>query len=150
MGQLAYFIEFLTLTGLWSGWQDRCPLSCTSPNAPSKADVLGMWMLSILSGHRRCSHVTTICCDGVDPPLFGMDKVISEEALRRALSAIPEGEGVGWLDGHLCDSAAPLLDVPWISDIDKTIKPLYGQQEGRWCRPTRRNRGVLRTVTTPT
>lgn len=27
MGQLAYFIEFLTLTGLWSGWQERCPLS---------------------------------------------------------------------------------------------------------------------------
>jgi hypothetical protein len=50
MGQLAYFIEFLTLTGLWSGWQERCPLSYTSPNAPSKADVLGTWMLSILSG----------------------------------------------------------------------------------------------------
>ncbi len=27
MGQLAYFIEFLTLTGLWRSWQDRCPLS---------------------------------------------------------------------------------------------------------------------------
>ena len=40
MGQLAYFIEFLTLTGLWAGWQDRCPLSYTSPNAPSKAEVL--------------------------------------------------------------------------------------------------------------
>ena len=47
MGQLAYFIEFLTLTGLWSGWQDRCPLAYTSPNAPGKADVLGTWMLSI-------------------------------------------------------------------------------------------------------
>ena len=37
MGQLAYFIEFLTLTGLCSEWQDRCPLSYVSPNAPSKA-----------------------------------------------------------------------------------------------------------------
>ena len=26
MGQLAYFIEFLTLTGLWSRWRDSCPL----------------------------------------------------------------------------------------------------------------------------
>ena len=60
MGQLAYFVEFLTLTGLWSGWQARCPLSYTSPCAPGKADVLGTWMLSILSGHRRYSHVTTI------------------------------------------------------------------------------------------
>ena len=80
MGQLAYFIEFLTLTGLWLGWQEGCPLSYTSPNAPSKVDVLGTWMLSILSGHRRYSHVTTIRCDGVNPPLLGMNKVISEDA----------------------------------------------------------------------
>lgn len=130
MGQLAYFIEFLTLTGLWSGWQQRCPLSYTSPNAPSKADVLGTWMLSVLSGHRRYSHVTTIRCDGVNPGLLGMNKVISEDALRRALLAIPEPEGVAWLDTHLHESTAPLLDVPWILDIDTTIKPLYGEQEG--------------------
>lgn len=72
MGQLAYFIEFLTLSGRWSGWRDRCPLSYTSPNAPSKADVLGTWMLSILWGHRRYSHVTTIRCDGVNPALLAM------------------------------------------------------------------------------
>ena len=130
MGQLAYFIEFLNLAGLWSGWQARCPLSYASPNAPSKADVLGTWMLSILSGHRRYTHVTTIRCDGVNPGLLGMSKVISEDALRRALMAIPEDEGVRWLDTHLRDSTAPLLDVPWILDIDTTIKPLYGKQEG--------------------
>jgi len=129
MGQLAYFIEFLTLTGLWSGWQERCPLSYTSPNAPSKADVLGTWMLSVLCGHRRYSHVTAIRCDGVNPGLLGMNKVISEDALRRALLAIPEEAGVSWLDRHLKESTAPLLDVPWILDIDTTIKPLYGKQE---------------------
>lgn len=26
VGQLAYFIEFLTLTGLWTRWQETCPL----------------------------------------------------------------------------------------------------------------------------
>ena len=67
MGQLAFFIEFLTLTGLWSSWQEGCPLGYTSPNAPSKAEVLGTWMLSILSGHRSYSHVTAIRCDGVNP-----------------------------------------------------------------------------------
>jgi hypothetical protein len=40
MGQLAYFIEFLGLTGLWSRWRDTCPLSYASANAPSKADAL--------------------------------------------------------------------------------------------------------------
>ena len=130
MGQLAYFIEFLGLTGLWSRWQETCPLSYVSPNAPSKADVLGTWMLSALSGHKRYSHVTTIRCDGVNPGLLGMNKVISEDALRRALTAIPEAEGVSWLDNHLGESVAPLLEAPWILDIDTTIKPLYGKQEG--------------------
>src|SRR3990167_7522862 len=67
MGQLAYFIEFLTLTGLWSRWQESCPLAYVSPNAPTKAEVLGTWMVSGLSGHKRDSHVTTLRCDGVNP-----------------------------------------------------------------------------------
>ena len=130
MGQLAYFIEFLTLTELWSRWQAGCPLPYTSPNAPTKAEVLGTWLLSVLSGHKRYSHVTAIRCDGVNPGLLGMKKVISEDALRRALAAIPEAEGMAWLDGHLNESVALLLDAPWILDIDTTVKPLYGKQEG--------------------
>ena len=41
MGQLAYFIELPTLTGLWSRWQEGFPLPYVSPNAPTKAEVLG-------------------------------------------------------------------------------------------------------------
>jgi hypothetical protein len=130
MGQLAYFIEFLNLTGLWSRWLEDCPLTYTSPNAPSKAEVLGTWLLSMLAGHRRYSHVTTIRCDGINPGLLGMRKVISEDALRNALKRIPEAEGTAWLDTHLADSVAPLLDAAWILDTDTTIKPLYGHQEG--------------------
>jgi hypothetical protein len=130
MGQLAYFIEFLTLTGLWSRWQESCPLVYASPNAPSKAEVLGTWLLSILSGHKRYTHVTAIRCDGVNPGLLGMDKVISEDALRGALKRLPETEGIAWLDRHLADSVAPLLDAAWILDTDTTVKPLYGKQEG--------------------
>jgi len=130
MGQLAYFIEFLTLTGLWSRWQESFPLAYRRPNAPSKAEVLGTWMLSILAGHWRYAHVTAIRGDGVNPGLLGMRKVISEDALRRALAATPQAEGLAWLDGHLHDSVAPLLEAPWILDIDSTIKPLYGKQQG--------------------
>ena len=72
MGQRAYFIEFLMLTGRWSRWLESSPLSYSSPNAPSKADVLGAWMLSILSGHQRYAHVTGIRCDGVNPGLLAV------------------------------------------------------------------------------
>ena len=130
MGQLAYFIEFLNLTGLWSRWLESCPLVYTSPNAPTKAEVLGTWLLSMLAGHRRYAHVTAMRCDGVNPGLLGMGKVISEDALRNALKRIPEAAGTAWLDTHLLDSIAPLLDVPWILDADTTIKPLYGHQAG--------------------
>ena len=123
MWQLAYFIEFLNLTDLWPRWQETCPLRYVSPNAPSKADVLGTWMLSALSGHKRYSHVTAIRCDGVNPGLLGMNKVISEDALRRALTAIPEAEGVAWLDSHLGENVAPLLEAPWILVIDTTYGP---------------------------
>ncbi len=87
-------------------------------------------MLSILLGHKRYAHVTAIRCDGVNPGLLGMHLVISEDALRRALSATPEAEGVAWLDEHLAESVAPLLDARWIVGIDTTVKPLYGKQEG--------------------
>lgn len=130
MGQLADFIEFLTLTGLWSRWVDSCPLTYASPNAPGKADVLGTRLLSMLAGHKRYAHVTAIRCDGVNPGRLGMKKVISEDALRNALKRIPEDEGIAWLDGHLSESVAPLLDAPWILDTDTTVKPLYGRQEG--------------------
>lgn len=130
MGQLAYFIEFINLTGLWQRWLESCPLTYLSHNSPSKADVLGTWMLSVLSGHKRYSHVTAIRCDGVNPSLLEMNKVISEDSMRNALKRIPETEGTAWLDQHITDSTAPLLDAPWIMDTDTTVKPLYGKQEG--------------------
>lgn len=70
LGQFAYFVEYLRLTGLWSRWLESCPPRYTSPNAPTTADVLGPWMLSILSGHRRYAHVTALRGDGVNPGLL--------------------------------------------------------------------------------
>src|SRR6516164_10862728 len=48
----------------------------------------------------------------------------------RGLAKIDEAAGLAWLQTHLDYCAAPLLSEPWVLDIDSTIKPLYGQQEG--------------------
>jgi hypothetical protein len=40
------FFEFLNLTDLWARWRDSCPLHYVSPNVPSKANVLGTWILN--------------------------------------------------------------------------------------------------------
>lgn len=129
-GQMAFFIEFLNLSGLLESWIKDCPLTYLSPNAPTKRDLLGTWLLSVLAGHKRYSHVTSIRSDGVNPELLGMNKVVSEDALRRGLEKIPEGAGVAWLQDHLSQSVLPLLKAPWIMDIDTTVKVLYGKQEG--------------------
>ena len=93
LGQLPFFIEYLKQGGLFDGWVAGCPLYMTSPNAPSKRDILGTVMLSVLAGHRRYAHITTLRCDPVNPPLLGMAKVVSEDAVRRALSKIEAAAG---------------------------------------------------------
>ena len=35
-----------------------------------------------------------------------------------------------WLRRHLDETTLPLLGVPWILDVDTTVKPLFGHQEG--------------------
>ncbi|MEI7870279.1 MAG: hypothetical protein WCI11_20545 [Candidatus Methylumidiphilus sp.] len=129
-GQMAFFIEFLNLTGVLDSWNEDCPLTYLSPNAPTKRDLLGTWLLSILAGHKRYAHATSIRCDGVNPGLMGMGKVVSEDALRRGIAKIEEDAGVAWLREHLERSVLPLLKAPWILDVDTTVKPLYGKQEG--------------------
>ena len=129
LGQLPFFIEFLKLGGVFDSWVEECPLDNTSPNSPSKTDVLGTLMLSVLSGHKRYAHVTAMRSDDVNPSLLGMRKIVSEDSLRSNLMKIPQEEGAIWLQNHLYKCFAPILSVPWIMDIDTTIKVLYGQQE---------------------
>jgi len=130
LGQLPFFIEYLKQGGLFDGWVADCPLHYTSPNAPTKRDVLGTVLLAVLAGHRRYAHITTLRCDPVNPPLLGMGKAVSEDAVRRAFDKIEEQAGVAWLQQHLDYCTRPLLGEPWILDVDTTVKPLYGHQEG--------------------
>lgn len=128
--QLTFFAEFLAATGVYQSWVDSCPLAYTSPNAPANADVLGTWLLGILAGHNRYAHITGLRGDAVSPQILGMEKIISEDALRRALCRLSEPQGQTWLRGHLLGSVHTALSTPWILDIDTTIKLLYCKQEG--------------------
>ena len=69
----------------------------------------------IFAGHKRYAHVTVIRGNGVNSGLLEMDKVISEDALRRALSAIPEDKGVTWLDLLVGNSRHCLEGFPGLS-----------------------------------
>jgi hypothetical protein len=131
MGQLPFFIEFLKVSGFYDAFVAECPLRYTSPNAPKVRDVLGTLLLSILSGHKRYAHITTIRSDRVNPELLGMKDIASEDSIRRALASLDEAEAIAWADKHLANSTRSVLSLaPWILDADNTVKCLYGNQEG--------------------
>jgi len=131
MGQLPFFIEFLKVSGLFEKFIETCPLKYTSPNAPEVRDVLGTMVMSFLAGDNRYAHISSIRFDGVNPGLLGMEKVVSEDAVRRALLSIDEEAGVQWLDSQLrLSTDAAISTGSWIMDIDTTVKCLYGKQEG--------------------
>lgn len=131
LGQLPFFISFLKVSGLYDDFVASCPLSYTSPNAPDRRDVLGTLLMSVLAGHHRYAHITSLRFDSVNPELLGMTRVISEDATRRALKAMDEQAGIAWLDGQLHQSTEAALSLgSWILDTDTTVKCLYGKQEG--------------------
>ena len=74
LGQLPFFIEFLKQGGLFDGFVADCPLHLHKPERAQKRDVLGTVMLSVLAGHWRYAHMTTLRCDPVNPPLLGMNR----------------------------------------------------------------------------
>ena len=56
-----------------------------------------------------------------------MNKVISGDALRRALTAIPQAAGMAWLDGHRTGShsAAPMKsEFPGLCEMRTSQLPI--------------------------
>ena len=129
-GQLVFFAQFLAATGVFDRWVSQCPLAYRSGNAPDKRDVLGTLMLGLLAGHRRYAHITALRGDALAAQALGMNKVVSEDALRRALERIDEAASTAWMRPALMHSVREVLDKPWVLDMDASIKPMYGRQEG--------------------
>ena len=68
--------------------------------------------------------------DGVDPGQLGTGHIVSEDVVRRDLKKMDEATALTWLEEQNREAITPILFLPWILDIDNTVKPLYGHQEG--------------------
>lgn len=130
LGQLVFFAQFLAAGGLFGDWVRDCPLRYESPNAPALTDLLGTIALGMLSGQRRYAHLNALRADTVNPRGLGMSAVCSEDSVRRAFLGADENEVGEWQRKHLRTAWEPALALPWVLDIDTTIKPIYGHQEG--------------------
>jgi hypothetical protein len=129
-GQLMFFFQFLHVGGRWEEFLRQCPLHYTGNRGSGASNVMGTAMLSILCGHWRYAHINAVRGDGINPGLLGMKGVVSEDVVRLGIARIEEKPGHDWLSDQILGSIAPALHLPWILDIDVTIKPLYGHQQG--------------------
>lgn len=129
-GQLVFFAQFLHTGGRWARLLEACPLRYEGNRGSGACNVMGTAALSILCGHWRYAHINAVRGDTLNPPLLGMTHVVSEDVVRRAMKRIEEDVGLPWLGGELRACVEPVLSQPWILDIDVTVKPLYGHQQG--------------------
>jgi Transposase DDE domain group 1 len=129
-GQIVFFAEFLATAGVFDRWVQACPLNYSSPNASSARDVLGTLMLGILAGSKRYAHIAGVRGDAVAAKALGLQGMVSEDSVRRALKAMQPEASEPWMRQALMASVRDALDRPWVLDLDATIKPLYGRQEG--------------------
>ena len=62
--------------------------------------------------------------------LLGLGRIVSEDSVRRALKSANERELDTWLARHEKDVIDKLLSYQYVIDIDNTVKPIFGHQEG--------------------
>jgi len=128
--QLLFFFQFLQAGARWDELLRDCPLTYTGNRGSGKANVLGTILLSVLAGHWRYAHINAVRGDRVNPALLGMSGTVSEDTVRTALKRMDETRSLAWLQKQISASIAPALGLPWILDIDSTVKVLHGHQQG--------------------
>jgi len=129
-GQLMFFFQFLEAGERWKSFLADCPLHYTGNRGSGRLNVMGTVLLSILCGHWRYAHINSVRGDTINAGLLGMKRIVSEDVVRTGLKRMEENRSLDWVRGHLLQSISPALILPWILDIDTTVKCLYGRQEG--------------------
>lgn len=129
-GQIVFFVEVLATAGVFDRWAQGCPLRCSSPNAARPCDMLDPPMLCILAGSQRDAHLAGVRGDAVAAKALGLNTMVHEDSVRRALKAMVLEAGEPWMRSARMSSMREALQRPELLDMDATVKLLYGHQEG--------------------
>lgn len=130
MGSLVFFAQYVNTGGLLDRLCEASPLTYRSHNAPKVRDVFGTMLMSVLNGQTRYAHINALRGDRVGTEMLGVGKIVSEDSVRRALARGTPATWDAWLTVQERAVYEPLLTEPYVLDIDNTVKPLYGHQEG--------------------
>ena len=101
LGQLAFCLQYLKIGQPFDPWIKDYPLAYLSNNGPDKRDVLGSFLLSVLSGHRRYTPIVSLANDTLNTGLLGRHNIVSDDSTRTALQKIDEKTAIEWLQSHL-------------------------------------------------
>ena len=129
-GGLAYFVSYLKTSGLFDRLVGDAPFRYRSPNAPEVRDVVGTAVLAIVCGFTRYVHINRLRNDAVLAALLGLGRIVCEDSVRRALKSADGRELDAWLSRHERDVFDRLLAYEYVLDVDNTVKPVFGHQEG--------------------
>ena len=126
----ALLSQFAKAGGFFDSLVETCPMRLTSNNAPEVRDLLATVLVSMVNGATRFRHIDRLHGDAATAELFGVGRFMSCDSVRRNFASMPAVESLPWVWGENLRLLQDVLAEDYIADLDPTVKPLYGHQEG--------------------
>ena len=126
----ALLSQFAKAGGFFDHLVETCPMRLTSNNAPEVRDLIATVMVSMVNGATRFRHFDRLHGDVATAALFGVERFMSCDSVRRNFASIPEGKALPWVWRENLRLLQDVIAEDYILDLDPTVKPLYGHQEG--------------------
>jgi hypothetical protein len=120
-GGLVAWAAFQKQCGLLEALAATCPVARTSPNAAPVYDVLTRFGLTVLCDGRRFVHVQRLREDPTLNELFGLERVVRDDTLRRFVASVPEAAGAAWV-AQVAQRLWGVLPLKLILDRDSTVQ----------------------------
>jgi hypothetical protein len=122
---LIFLFQVLQTRGRWKKFFAQCTLKYGGNRGSGAATVFGTVLADLLILHPRYEHINAVRGGSVNPGMLGIDRAVREGVVRQAMMRMNETQGLEWLNQQVVPSIAHALMLPWISDINVTVKPLY-------------------------
>ena len=127
---IALLSQFAQAGGFFDRLVDTCPMKLTSNNAPNIRDLVATAMVSMINGATRFRHFDRLRGDTAAAKLFGVERFMSYDSVRRNFASIPEDEALAWVWRENLHLLQDVVAEDYVLDLDPTVKPVYGRQEG--------------------
>ena len=126
----ALLSQFAKAGGFFDRLVETCPMRLTSNNAPEVRDLIATVMVSMVNGATRFRHCDRLHGDTATAELFGVGRFMSCDSVRRNFASIPDGKALPWVWRENLRLLQDVVAEDYVADLDPTVKPLYGHQEG--------------------